>query len=320
MTEKNSKVKVAYITGAGRSGTTLLDILLGQIDGFFSAGEMRWLWWGGLISGWQCGCSSPVRSCEIWRRIITTTFGRDLEDVDVHRVLRLQQSAMRLHQLPRLLAQSPNQQTRWPELHEYSDIMDALYRAIAAVNGAQLIVDSSKNAPDAALLRLLPNVDAYLIHLVRDSRGVANSFKRKVKMEPLAARTFDQPRRGAATSALIWDRKNVASEAVRLRFPPDRVRRVRYEDIVHRPRPALEEIAEFLGQPTSGLKFHGERTVELAGNHTAWGNPSRFRTGRIELRSDDEWLRKLPDGERRISTMLSLPLLLRYKYPIRKRA
>ena len=41
--QPSAPIKVVYITGAGRSGTTLLDILLGELDGFFSAGEMRWL-------------------------------------------------------------------------------------------------------------------------------------------------------------------------------------------------------------------------------------------------------------------------------------
>ena len=320
MSGQYDKVKVVYITGAGRSGTTLFDILLGQIEGFFSAGEMRWLWWGGLISGWQCGCGQPVHDCDVWRRILKTAFGRDIEEIDVERVLRLQQTVMRLHYLPRLLSQSSRRAVKWQELAEYSKIMNNLYGAIAQVSGARVIVDSSKNAPEVALLRLLPGVEPYLIHLVRDPRGVAHSFKRKVKMEPFAEKTFDQPRRSAATSALIWDRKNAASEAARLRFPMERVRRVRYEDVVERPRTVLPEIARFLGEPASGLTFLDDRTVELSGNHTAWGNPSRFKTGRIELRSDDEWVRKLPDMERRMTTTLSLPLLLRYKYPVRKKA
>ena len=32
------------IPGAGRSGSTLLDRLLGQVNGFYSIGELKWIW------------------------------------------------------------------------------------------------------------------------------------------------------------------------------------------------------------------------------------------------------------------------------------
>ncbi len=36
--------RVLFIAGPGRSGSTLLDLLLGQIDGFTSTGELRLIW------------------------------------------------------------------------------------------------------------------------------------------------------------------------------------------------------------------------------------------------------------------------------------
>jgi len=33
--------KVLFITGRGRSGSTILDNLLGQLDGFFSLGQVN---------------------------------------------------------------------------------------------------------------------------------------------------------------------------------------------------------------------------------------------------------------------------------------
>jgi len=35
--------RVLYIAGWGRSGSTILDNVLGQVDGFFSAGELMFL-------------------------------------------------------------------------------------------------------------------------------------------------------------------------------------------------------------------------------------------------------------------------------------
>lgn len=36
-------VTVLYLTGSGRSGTTLVNNLVGQLDGAFACGELRYL-------------------------------------------------------------------------------------------------------------------------------------------------------------------------------------------------------------------------------------------------------------------------------------
>ena len=317
---QDEKVKVIYIAGAGRSGTTLLDILIGERKGYFSAGELRWIWWGGLIEGWQCGCTLPVRECPVWNSIFEAAYGKRASELDAQRLLHLQQNTVRLHFLPRILSKAPDRPLDWPELEEYASVWNRLYVGIAQATGARVVVDSSKNTPEAALLRLLPNVDPYVIHLVRDPRGVANSFKRTVKMEPTATRTFDQPRRSTAISSLIWARKNIAADLARVRFPRDRMLMVRYEDVVARPRETLERIAYFTGDTLDGLDYVDGRVAILTTNHTAWGNPSRFRTGEIVLRPDDEWKSKLKTADRILSTGLTLPLLLRYGFSLAPRS
>ena len=315
-------IKVLYIAGAGRSGTTILDTLLGEIDGFFSAGELRWLWWGGLMNDWQCGCTRPVPQCDVWQTILTTAYGdKGLTRELAANAVRLQQQTIRLHLLPRLMAQRAGEPTGWRNLDDYVELMDRLYRAIAEVTGARVIVDSSKLAPEASVLRLMPSIDPYLVHIVRDPRGHAQSMRRKVKMEPTADKTFEQPRHNPAISALIWMRRNSAADLALMKYPSSRRRLLRYEDLVARPKASIESLAHFVGEAPAGLRFHDdERTVELNGNHTAWGNPSRFKTGTVEIRYDDEWMSKLKRLDRLAPTALSLPLMLRYRYPLRTKS
>ncbi len=309
----SGRVKVLYIAGGGRSGSTLLDVLCGEMDGFFSAGEMRWLWWG-RHEAWQCGCGKSLEECELWAEILRVAFSDRSELPAMHELLRLQNTAARLHWLPRLLMQSPQRNPRWDSLAAYADVLRRLYGAIAQVTGARVIVDSSKNSPEAAILRLLPNVDPYMIHLVRDPRGVANSMKRKVKMEPWAEKTFEQPRRSTAISALIWTRKNVAAGLTASRYKTGHSLLVRYEDVVGTPAAQLARIASFVGEPFQGLEFSSSSTVTLSANHTAWGNPSRFKRGQVTLRPDVEWRHKLSRRDKAISAALTGPLLLRYGY------
>ena len=60
--------RVLYIGGWGRSGSTLLDRLLGQAEGSFSVGEMRDLWLRGVLENRRCGCGEPFDSCPFWTR------------------------------------------------------------------------------------------------------------------------------------------------------------------------------------------------------------------------------------------------------------
>ena len=66
--------KVLYIAGWGRSGSTILDNVLGQVDGFFSAGELMFLWRRGLIEGRLCGCGRPLRDCDVWMHILDRAY------------------------------------------------------------------------------------------------------------------------------------------------------------------------------------------------------------------------------------------------------
>ena len=59
----------------------------------------------------------------------------------------------------------------------------ALYRAIADISDARVIVDTSKSAKSACLLACLPGIDLRVVHLVRDSRAVTFSQTRR-KLNP----------------------------------------------------------------------------------------------------------------------------------------
>ena len=47
---------------------------LGQVDGFFSAGELMFLWRRGLIEGRLCGCGLPVRDCDVWTGVLDRAY------------------------------------------------------------------------------------------------------------------------------------------------------------------------------------------------------------------------------------------------------
>ena len=57
---------VLYLLGKGRSGSTLLSMALGELDGFFAAGELRFFWRRGLVEDRRCACGEHLSACPVW--------------------------------------------------------------------------------------------------------------------------------------------------------------------------------------------------------------------------------------------------------------
>jgi hypothetical protein len=155
-------------------------------------------------------------------------------------------------------------------------------------------------------------VDVRVVHLVRDSRAVAFSWRRVRRRPEITWREQDMPRFPVLRSALAWDVANLAAEASRLAGLPYAF--VRYEDLMRDPRGVLARVARDLRLGSVDLSFVGNGTATLGPAHTVAGNPMRFAEGTIELRADTEWATAMPGGQRAVVTSLTMPLLAHYGY------
>jgi Sulfotransferase family len=308
----SDRVKVLYIAGSGRSGSTVLDNILGQIDGFCSVGELRYIWERGLIEDRLCGCGERVHECPFWRAALTEAFGAP-DAVDPLRMMRLQQLGTRVRHVPQMIRGAAGR-TLVAKMGEYPATMGQLYRGIHTASGCRVIVDSSKLPAYGHVVSHLPEVDLYVVHLVRDPRATAYSWLRK-KAAPDRKEGMMQRQRPLHAAAL-WTVWNWTTERL-WGADPSRYLLVRYEDFVRMPRSVVERIVSFLGEKTDELPFVDDTTVRLAPTHTVAGNPSRFKTGDVALRPDDEWTRKMDLAQRLVVTTVAGPLLGRYGYPRR---
>lgn len=306
------KPKVLFIMGRGRSGSTILDNLLGQLNGYFSLGQINDLW-KKLLQGRTCGCGAAIRECEIWTAVLAAAQYDDaLGSLDPQQIVGWQEGVVSQRNILRLLRERPGRTTGWEALDAYLRLLGRVYGELARVTGARVLIDSSKAASHGALIRLVPGITPYFVHLVRDPRAVAYSRQRH-KVGP----DGEMPRFGPAESTRGWLMQNLKGHLVNRRVPADRRLRIRYEDFVAQPLPTLQAITELMGEEPPPAGFVDGRRVRLGKNHTVAGNPSRFRTGAIELRSDDEWLVAQPRVDRLVVTAISWPLLLIYGYPLR---
>ena len=301
-------MKVLYIAGTGRSGSTILDQILGQLDGFFSVGELSHIWERGLVAGRKCGCGVPVPECPAWSPILARAFGEPWS-VDPRRMARLK--ARRRSPSSLVLDRFLNR----GDENDYQHALGSLYRAVHEQTGCRVIVDSSKSPVHAKRVDSVAGVDLYLVHLVRDPRATAYSWLRKRSLPDFGDDRL-MLRQTPFESARRWVRWQLIAELL-WRRRPHRYLLLRYEDFVSRPQAALEEILSFVGESPAALPLVGASTVRLAPTHSVSGNPSRFTTGTVELRNDMEWMHKMRRIDQLFVTALSLPLLLRYGYSLR---
>ena len=305
-------VRVLFLGGLGRSGTTLLERLLGQLPGVCPLGEVVHLWRRDLRDDERCGCGERFSACGFWQKVGAEAFG-GWHNVDPDHVLQLAGAVERTRHIPRLALRSPGS-----DVTRYTEFYARIYRAAAAVSGVSVVVDSSKHSALAYCLRHTPGIDLRVIHVVRDSRGVAYSWTKQVR-RPEADGDEQMARYSPGRTALLWNAHNLFFGLLRRRGVP--VQRVRYEDLLREPRATLRSLIRFAGldEPAdlSFLRAAAEGHVaDLGPGHSAAGNPMRFTIGSVPLRPDDAWRRALPRGDRRLVGSLTAPLLMTYGYPL----
>ena len=108
---------------------------------------------------------------------------------------------------------------------------------------------------------------------------------------------------------------NAAATSVRRAVPRSLL--IRYEDFIAAPKKTVEEIISLVDESLASIPFVDEHRVRLSSNHTVSGNPSRFKTGVVPIRGDNEWIRKQPTRARVITTSIAFRFMNKYGYPSR---
>ena len=273
-------MKILYVASVPHSGSTILANALGELDGFFSAGELMFLPHV-VRAGRMCGCGLAFDRCPVWSQVLDAP--PPLPD----------DRWLLARNLPFIVLGHP---PGGGEAHErYRRALRDLYARIAEATGCRVLVDSSKAPSYAHALASIDEVDLYVIHVVRDPRATAFSWRRFGKRLDTSPFYF----------GLVWSYWNATIPLVARR--PGRYRLVRYEEFVARPEETLRSLAAFVGEPVDALPFTEDGRLRLGVNHTAAGNNNRFRIGEVELRLDDASA-SVPARTRLATTLATWPL------------
>lgn len=301
-----------YIMSRPHSGSTILDILLGNTAEVESIGQ--------LISDLGkldnlCSCGAKIRDCPFWSAVRGALAQAGI-DWDEAVAASLGQAHVR-----RFVA------TWWagadePRLRRLASLTEALERAILAVNGKPVMLDSSKEptrglfllkyVPSARVVRLVRNpLSAVASHHWRLEKQGRFHFLRREYRQPALAPLF------LVLAAGSWLVGNLLAE-IAVRAARERVVRIRYEDLRDDPSRELARLGAALGIDVTAAIQKLERGEPFSAGHNIGGNAIRLEQ---QLRFDPQREAQrlgLPRWVEWVTLGLCWPLMLAYGYPLRR--
>ncbi len=310
--EKNNKgtsrPKVIFIAANSRSGSTILDRLLAQIDGAFTVGELRYIWQRSFIENQLCGCKLKFCECSVWNQIVEHA---SLDSEYACEMSSIAQYVDRFKQIPFIM--NPRLRTNCfnESLEKYVEGYRRIYTGIQETIRPDFIIDSSKSPSYAMLLKLIPGIDLHFVHLVRDCRAVAYSRMNKKKRPEIHWKNEYTAVTHPFKTAVQW---NIINYALGMLERNSSYSLVRYEDFMSDPKQTVLNIVDAIGVTNKKTPFINGSRVSLEVDHTVSGNPMRFSVGDVELRFDDRWENGLSKSHHLAIKCLSGPMLKKYHY------
>lgn len=304
----NTEKKIIYIMGHSRSGSTLLNTMLGITPNTMAASEIDAILIAGVTGNEYCSCGQRFNDCEFWAPVgesiskeMTLPIGEFLANA---RFLQNWRSLIFKRRLSENCA----------KLEEYLRINDLLYSLIFKRSEADTVIDASKSPMRYWHLRNLEGYNFCLIHIVRDPRGVCWSQLRSFKKD--LASGVQKDVKGVSYFKTIKSLyvNALLSEKLK-RLHPEKSITINYDELAKSSAESLKSIESSFNFDTQELMDKIANDVPLTQFHIAAGNRLRMNNN-IVLRHDESWRTGLSKVQYILITLLSLPLILRYKFKL----
>lgn len=165
---RNDKIKIIYIAGFGRSGSTLLDLIISTSNKVFSVGEI-YNFNDIMRRDAPCACGENVADCNVWNG-----FFKKRDAIKINNLAAPRNYLKVFNYLYNFLFI-----TRRPFLKNEDN-----YKLLSEIRKdfleeGDFILDSSKDVTRLMELARDDRFDIYCIHVVRDGRGTASSYASK---------------------------------------------------------------------------------------------------------------------------------------------
>ena len=289
--------QILFLLSDVRSGSTLLEQLLGAHSAVWSVGEVQWLRAYARNDRslynppheMACACGDTFDDCGFWQAV-AARLPKPVRDCHYSaRVFVWTGPGAVKPPLPRravlkLLRTTPSSWF-WPGVRMICGDSGVaknnidMFEAVFEETGARYVVDSSKN-----MFRFRSIYDrcperCRIIVLNRDHRAAVYSrMKRGVSL--------DEAARG-------WARKVWQIQALTRGIHDNDLLHVKYEDICSNPQQELTRICEYLGVEFEAGMLHRPE-IDI---HDLGGSPSKLDAGRRQIRLDTRYVGAFSDAE-----------------------
>ena len=316
---KKDSYSILYILGRGRSGSTVVDAVLGNLDSTFGAGE--------LVEGLYrrcpdgiCSCGAVLSDCPVWGVVVRHTEA----SLGILREQWAGSLASQMHLKSFLKTFFLSGSNKWAK--DLIHINETLYNEVSRVTDSQHIVDSSKEMTRAYfILKHFPNAKG--VHLVRNPHGFISSYYQRIlrggDFRLVRFQLGGAIRRypwakypGLAVLALSWLIGNLYAEFLQFLFP-ERVLFLRYDDFCVDPIGQTALIANHMRQSFDGLEAKMRSGEDLITGHKAAGNEWTSKQATFTFDAAVNRKNRLPWLAHWMTSVICFPLILKYKFPFK---
>lgn len=233
------KRTLIYIIGAGRSGTTILDIVLGNNNDAISLGEINRFYKRNGIT--------PQRDKDnkvylFWKKIKD-----EFEE-------KLNSSTIKYNEFEKVNSKNEYHSAFFKSLlklnsKKYYSTLDCLYDSIIENTKESILIESSKYPVRALNISKLKRKDIEIkyIYLKKDPVKVINSFNKK---------DLEQPPKGFLTANIYYFIVNCLSYFVIqiLKFNKHKTSELKYEDFINNPVESIQNLSRDLDENFNSSK------------------------------------------------------------------
>jgi len=300
--------RILYILGASRSGSTILNSILGAHPQILAMGELSRLMTDVHGGPRVCACGKGIEACPIWGGALRLWHEMQ-PDATAESYTALQRRFESFRNFPMLVS---GEAANLGGYRTYLAWTRSLVDAVARSSGATILADSSKHPLRARALLRMGDVEVLFVHLVRDPRAVVWSRVKWSQKRALARRLRPGSLATVLRASSEWILVNRMAEML-LRDPAEKGIRTTYESFATDPGPLLREIGALAKIDLEEIAVQAGQGEAFGFGHIMSGNWMRLGTP-SRVRLDTEWQTAAPRWMRSLVWSLTGLLARRYGY------
>ena len=283
------KIKIIYFVGMGHSGSTLIDLILGTSKNCVSMGELEYF--TDFLKDENapemdkhpqssCVCGKKFKDCSYWKSILAKVDDSKCYNYESSLAEKLK-IALSMYLPLKVRFNTAGHETLFKQILEQASKNKG--------SKVEYIIDSSMDVRRMIYLSQVAGVELKVIHLVRDARGVVNSFE---KIGRFWLRTMFE-----------WKLTNmIAKRFLKKNLDKKDYMLLSYDLFAQHPKKYLSRIKKKFD-----LSLNVEGFIDAVNKqeyHQVGGNRMNMR--KLEaIRHDLSWKKRLPSWKRAILSVLA---------------